>query len=627
MHKFEQSKSGKYVPHSHKGVSATNIKKHLPFILNLRFRVLVCFFLVASFSVGILTFWIHKSALTNEYASVNEKHLIVAQNLSSGLSRYVEDVRKTYEFILDNSENWSRGIGIPGMLSKFNMRYIAIIDSDNNVEMSVLGSREKHFKLPTENKLKDLRLMALESEKETIFSGIQSFDGTPHFFIVRALSGDKFAFAPLRPDYVNTVQKAITFGKQGHSMIVDQFGRVIAHPNPEWQASSKDASKLPVVQLMISGKTGVTEFYSPPMKADMIAGYTYIPETGWGVMVPQPQEELIDRAASLIIKGNLVSILSIFLALAFGWWISGHLTRPISKIITAAQQLTKGKKDIRVDPLPAYTPQDLHILASTFNSMVDELNQKTTILSKELIKSEAGNKAKSDFLGMMSHEIRTPLTGVIGALALLSDSSLDNEQNQLIDVAANSASELLQILDNVLMLVQIDENSIALQIKLLDIKQIATEAYDQLKHAARSKGLKLEYSVNETAPVKVFGDPKIIMQVILILASNAIKFTSKGDIKVELNIAIHSENMPELTIIVKDTGIGIQNEKQPKIFSSFYQSDQSHSRSYGGIGIGLTIAKHLVTLMDGQIYCESILGQGSTFTVTLPAQNRPQYGD
>jgi len=120
--------------------------------------------------------------------------------------------------------------------------------------------------------------------------------GEPEFFVLLALEDGRLAIGCLGTDYIRQVQRAIAFGERGHSMIVDRTGRVVAHLNAKWEASSKDASKVSVVAKMMRGETGVATFFSPPMQADMIAGHTVVPEVGWGVMVPQPPAEMVKRA-------------------------------------------------------------------------------------------------------------------------------------------------------------------------------------------------------------------------------------------------------------------------------------------------------------------------------------------
>ena len=586
--------------------------------MKLRARIVISFVIVTFFSLGSLTYWVNKVARDHEYEHVHEKHLIVAQNLSTGLSRYTQDVLETFEFLVKNSDSWSQSKGIPEILSRFNIRYIAILDSNFKTKSSVLGPEESDLKLPSPEVINELYMSAAKSDRKATFSGIQSFDGSPHFFITQTLSNGQFSIAVFKPDHIVSVQKAVAFGERGHSMIVDQYGQVIAHPNPEWQRQSKDASKLSVVQLMTSGKTGVAEFYSPPMKADMIAGYTNIPETGWGVMVPQPQQELIDTANKLAKNGNFISVFSILLALIFGWWISSVLTRSISEITIAAKKITAGERNARVAPLKKYSPPDLVALANTFNNMLEELEQKNSELALLLSASESENKAKADFLGLMSHEFRTPLTSVIGSLELLDQSDIDDDHKQFVHLASNSATQLLSTLNNVLLLVKLSNNGVTVESAPLDIKRLIQEVLDRVQSQTTLKQNTLEVTYESEIPNGLYGDPKIVRQILLCLAENSNNYTEKGSINITVKFSSTTKKAQVITITIRDNGEFIPLENQKTIFNSFLNSDQSSRKDLGGISFGLDVAFQLTQLIDGEITCNSIQGQDTVFTIHFP---------
>ena len=610
-----------------KGASDKTKDKFSYKLMDLRTRLLIGFVLVAIFSVSALTYWFNKVALDHEYERVHEKHLIVAQNLSSALSRYTQDVLKTYEFIVDNEDLWSLHKGIPEVLSSFKIRYIAILDNKYAIKTSVLGSGEKNLTLPAKDTLKELALTASELSGKASFSGIQSFDGTPHFFIIRSLPNDLLAIAPVTTDYINALQKSIAFGEKGHSMIVDQYGRVVAHPNAEWQRQSKDASKLSVVQLMIAGKTGVTTFYSPPMKADMIAGYTNVPRTGWGVMVPQPEQELRDHARELIKRGNLISLLSIVFALIFGWWIAGYLTRTIALLTQAAQKLASGEKNIRVVPPSRLAPPDLAILTTAFNDMVDELDQNNKALSKLLVESEAGSKAKTEFLRLMSHEFRTPLTSVIGTLDIMSTADINAELKQLVGLASNSATQLLHILNNVLLLVQLKDGGILPESAPLDIKLLVDEVQNRLQSQAELKQNKLEVCFGTTLTRDVFGDAKIIRQILLCIAEDLISCMNGGELKITVEISSTTGDAQIMTLILEASGMIIPFKKTNSIFESDLKDDQSSSDLKEGMNFGLDVSLQLAHLIDGEITCESAPNQITMLTVKIPVQCLPANND
>jgi diguanylate cyclase (GGDEF)-like protein len=263
------------------------------------------------------------------------------------------------------------------------LAYIATIDGKNRI-ISQAEIKPRTVILPNPKLLETLWEIARSAGGDIAFSSIEMFKGEPHFFVVKMLSDNRLVLAPLSPHYVRKVQKSIAFGDRGHSMIVDHRGRVVAHPNAQWQASSKDASKLSVVKKMISGGTGVTTFYSPPMRADMIAGYTFVPETGWGVMVPQPTSELIESARKVQFVGFVVAVVVIAFAIGASWWLSLFLTRPIRAVADAAYRISNGDLTARADLTSSYVPIELKDLGKAFNQMAEDLKFKTDALTQDI---------------------------------------------------------------------------------------------------------------------------------------------------------------------------------------------------------------------------------------------------
>ena len=587
--------------------------------IGLRWRMLIAFVTLSSLSVGILAYWIYQSALEKEFDAVREKHLIVAQNLSAGLSRYVSDVRQIFSHLTAIPDVERTNRGIPETLESFDLRYLAVFDNTGKLIQLTTAANEKGSPLPDHLKLQELKNLAKEDPGQVVISGIQSFDGSPHFFVASTLSHGRWAIAPLKPDYVIATQKSIAFGERGHSMIVDQNGIVVAHPNATWQASLKDASKLSVVKLMVQGKTGVASFYSPPMKADMIAGHTSVPETGWGVMVPQPQQELYDNVANITRQAFLVAIASIVTSVLLGWFISRQLTHSIKSVTMTAERQLAGEHEVRVQELGIYAPPEIAKLAFTFNSMVDELAEKNTNLVNALERSEAGNRAKQSFLTMMTHEIRTPLNGIIGVLDLMCNSKLDETQREYIRAANMSAVGLMKVLSDFLEIAKAENQNISPSILPFDPAGLVSETRDMFEHEAASKNLVLETRLSDGMPQSLMGDTALLRPVIFNLVGNAIKFTNHGHVLVDLVWSPVDGDAGTLTITVEDSGIGIASENWSNVFDEFFQCESSYNRRYEGTGLGLSICQRLVGLMDGTIDLQSELGKGSVFVVHVPA--------
>ncbi|MFB2835798.1 sensor histidine kinase [Floridanema evergladense] len=435
---------------------------------------------------------------------------------------------------------------------------------------------------------------------------------------------------------INQQQSDLSGSLYGDTVVIDQDGTILEHPQKERQGKNisqeKDASRLEaILRNAVNGQQDFLHLSNfEDEGVESVVGYSAIPSpltkeknSKWVILAVASIDSALYRLEEI---RQVLLILTLGLTAAIllaTLYLSRDLARPLEELGEYA--LNVGKDRSLLKNPPKFKISELNQLSESLDSMVGRLTIWAEELENAWKEAQTANKLKSEFLANTSHELRTPLNAIIGCIRLVRDGCCDDREEELdlLQKADDAAIHLLHIINDILDLSKIESGTLSVVMRPVDVRSILKEVIDlQIVHI-NQKSLQLLFTIPEQ-PIMVQADPAKLKQVFLNVIGNAVKFTEKGSITITTTLEAipnkqSNNNNYWVLVKVKDTGIGVPVEEQKKLFRPFVMADGTRTRKYGGTGLGLAISRKIMALMEGTINLHSPgVDLGTTVEIAMP---------
>ena len=461
-------------------------------------------------------------------------------------------------------------------------------------------------------------------------------ESEPHMTIAVAGSGAQagVTVAEINLKFIWDVVSQIQVGKTGYAYVVDDRGYLIAHPDISLVLQKLDLSAQPQVQAAHAGAPRADDAEATLTAPDLhgrpaLTTYAAIAPVGWSVFLAQPLREAFAPLYASLLRNAVLLLLGLGLAVLVSLFLARKVVTPIRTLQAGAARIGAGTLEHRID---IQSGDELEALAEEFNRMAAQLQESYTSLeqkveerTRELAEKgrqlELASQHKSQFLANMSHELRTPLNAILGYTELIMDhiyGEVPETIREVLERVQQGGHHLLDLINDVLDISKMEAGQLTLALHDYSLAEVVQTVFSAVESLALEKGLVLTVALPADLPPGK-GDERRLAQVLLNLLGNAIKFSEVGEVQVQATAADGA-----FTVAVSDTGPGISDADQQKIFEAFQQADNSSTRKKPGTGLGLSIVKRIIEMHGGRVWVESRLGKGSTFWFTLPTRVEQQ---
>jgi len=613
---------------------------------SINWLLMISFVLISLVPVSFLGSQMYKLAWDDAWREIHEKHRLLALNLGSPIQTFIQDHQSMLAMMtfaiqkVDQTDLESRQANVKLLKQSLQQipefQALILMDADEQAKIVIRENGTTQFDTDLYSNSPSYVDTVFNEEGQLSGAVFSEIDKKPTILITHpVLDVDEnligVLIGELKISFIEELRKRIAFGEGGHSAIVDQSGRVVAHPNGKWMEEIRDISSIDIIQKVMVGETGVTEFYSPFVKEQMVAGYTGVPNIGWGIIVPQPKKEVENQVYAILSTQLLWAVIGFALAVVFAILIARWITRPIFKLARNAGNLIKQDYEGELPAIAKSSPMEIQQLDKSLRNLVNGLQSSREEISDLNVSlqhrvDEATEQLQDtnqqlrhalersdEFMSFARHDLRKP----IAVITDITD-SLNNDLAQGIE-DKDSLKDLLGLIQKTAKYMNhivtdflgkdasADDKMIIQKIEsnINDVVQLITKSNERY---ANRKGIKLDVSLDKSIKHNYLDEARI-SQVCQNLIDNAIKFCKSGD---EITISTH-QHQNGIEVRVSDTGPGLTNDDLKKVFSKDVKLSNKPTGGEISTGVGLVICKHIIELHDGQIGVQNNPEHGCSF--------------
>lgn len=447
-----------------------------------------------------------------------------------------------------------------------------------------------------------------------------SADNKPYMLMAIPVADGGVIAVRLQMDVLWDVVSQIHSGKTGQAYIVNSRGDIVAHPDAKVVLNHTTIANRPEFEIIRQAPGNRYHgLYTNFNGVDVVASSAAIPNSDWIVITEVSRSEAFATTwNALAFLGGGVIFAGVLLILLTSRLMQIAIFKPIENLRSGVERIGRGDLDYRIEVVHR---DEIGEVAESFNEMAARLSDREAALEEARDEALRASQFKGRLLANVGHDLRTPINSILGYADILNEGvygSLTDQQRKANSRILSSARRLLNLINSILDQAQIDVGKLVLHRAEYKLADLLTAIRDTWEIPAQSKGLDLNIVADPALPQTLFGDQQRIQQIVMNLVENSLKFTATGKVAV----IVYGTDNDRWAIEVSDTGPGISPEAQEYIFEPFRQVDGSTTRGQQGVGLGLSIVKQLALLMDGEVQLSSEPGQGSTFTILLPLNDR-----